>query len=890
MSALAPKYQQYLSMADDIQPPATKVRSDNDNVTEIVRFLQSHVPTPAQSTGPKDMIKAGQRRLKLALRNKKGTESKVKVEETSRQLAALQQGSFPRSQYRKWGNKQAGASTASSSKSATDLDYKSSSKRDVEDIGRPWLEHPLEWRDERGSKGSSQVSSLDLRDLASFVEAAVNFSQADDSDPPPYQTLTELDAKPTATAEPPTERVPQSDALSDSIIRAGESSTKVPGRKASNELPIASHFGRSAQPWMSNERFRYETQPLELKPKRNGTVGTKQPSSTSLTSSKSSSAPTTPVLKLFPGAISPRTSSKQALRISTGRSSTPEQSLPSVPASQSTPILPSVFESNDREFRTSSNSLPRIQEHVSDANGTKQSSSVASERPSANAVERLEPGDSQAKHARRPSSLPPGAIDAFPIPAPAKPLPTVPEPNSRIEDISKKTPPSQQINWLNTSPPIAELPGSMPLGISISSPSSREDNNGASRGRDSPFPRLLGAKDLAITHDTTGGPPVPIQPRRGSLGKVGRSREAKVRSLILKDLARSRNLKGTSKGQIFDSQKEGQSSQPRKSEDSQPRAQQQYQRMVSPGPSSPPPTSPPPSNPPRHTLQSRRYCPPPAGAMAAAIENYEKLSSSTSKRRHQIHQKNSVRNVEIKSEKKSIEHKFPHQDETPLPSSDDEGPAGDFYWNPPRRTTGRRRRGRPAPIIVDKPVSERGRSMRKHLTTNSMGPAALQSYSGRSLEKTPHMHPSSQDHRTYETPSYHGPDSKPNPTLEGRIEHLERQNKILQAALLAALDVGVKQDLSSLLGASVTFNTTPPLTGTSFSTTTNTSTSEASLVEQDRHTQNEKVSCQTESWIANPDSLKRGNYDSDGAESRVLEQMIDEFDLDWLSDRSNTMH
>ncbi|KAL4984409.1 hypothetical protein BDW68DRAFT_190524 [Aspergillus falconensis] len=890
MSALVPKYQQYLSMADDIPPMDTKVRSDNENVTEIFRFLQNHVPTPAQSTGPKDMIKAGQRRLKLALRNKKGTDSKVKVEEASCQLAALQQqGSFPRSQYRKWGSKQSVASTTSSSKSATDLSYKSNSKRDVEGIGRPWLEHPLERRDEPGSKGSSQVSSLDLRDLASFVEAAVNFSQADDSDPPPYQPLTEQYAKATATTGPTTERMPQSDALSGSIVTAGRSSLEDRGRKVNNELPIASRFDRSVKPWISSERLSYETQPLESNPKRNGTVATRQPSSTSSTSSKSSSAPTTPVLKLFPDAISPRTSSKQVLRISTSRSSTPKQSLPPVPASQSTPTLPSVFESNHREFRTSSNSLPKIQEHVSDAHGTEQSSSAASERPSANAGETLESADLQAKHARRPSSLPPGAIDAFPIPAPAKPLPAVPEPNSRIDDISERTFPNQQTINLNMSPHIAELPGSMPPGISISSPSSPQDNNGASRGRDSPFPRLLGAEDPVTTYETAKGPPVPIQPRRGSLGKAGRSREAKVRSLIMKDLARSRHLKSSSKGQIIDTQKEEQSSQHRKSEDSRSRALRQYQRMVSPGPSSPPPTSPPPSNPPRHTLQSRRYCTPPASAMAAAIESYEKLSSSTSNRKHHIYRKNSVRNVEMNPEKRSMEQKFPDQEETPLPSSDDEGPARDFYWNPPRKATGRHRRGRPAPIIVDKPVPERGRSKKKHLTTSSMSPTTLQNYSRRSLGKAPQMHLSSHDHQIYDTHGYHAPESKSNPSLEGRIEHLERQNKILQAALLAALDVGVKQDLSSLLGASVSSTTTPPLTGTSFSTTPNTSTSEASSIGQDRQAQNGKVPYQSESWIASPDSFK-GNYNSDGAETRELEQMIDEFDLDWLSDRSSTMH
>ncbi|RDW72649.1 uncharacterized protein DSM5745_07821 [Aspergillus mulundensis] len=873
LSALSPKYQQYLSMADDIHP-LDRVQPDDENVTEIVHFLQTHVSPPAQTNGPKDMIKAGQRRLRLALRNKKGADSKAKAEEASRQLAALQQqNNFRRSQYNKWGNKQSVGSSASSSKSTTDLSYKSTSKRDVEGIGRPWLDHPFHRRDEPGSKGSSHVSSLDLRDLASFVEAAVNFSQSEDCEPPPYQPQY-------AAAASTIERMPHPNALPRSLAVASGPDVEDISRKTSDELFIAPRCNDSAQPSMSSERPNYETQPLGLKPKRSGPVA---PKLAPPPSSRSSSAPTTPILKLFPDAATPRTSSRRDLRIPTSRSSTPKPPLPPVSTSQNTPLLPSVFESNNRELRNSSKSLPKIHEHASDAHGTKRPCPTASEQPSAIARERLDPADAEAKQARRPSSLPPGIMDAFPMPAPAKPLPTVPEPNSRLHGSSEQSALSKQKSKLDLSHHIAELPGSLPPGISISSPSSPDINNSASRGRDSPFPRIVGTVD-ASTRETKP----PASPRRGSQGKAGRTREAKVRSLIMRDLAKSRHLKNLNKGQIDESQKEAGSAQTRRNEDSQFKAQEQCQKMVLPGPSSPPLKAPQPSNPSRQVIQNRRYCTPLATTMAAALESHENQRSSTSNRKHHVSRRSSALNLEAKSAREPVKQSILDQEETPLPSSDDEGPAGDFYWNPPRKSTGRRRR-KPTPIIVDKPATERGRSMEKQQTTNSMSPTTLHNYSRRGLAKKPQTHPSTKDHQTYERHNYHTPDPKPNSSLEGRVEHLERQNKILQAALLAALDVGVKQDLSSLLVATAASNVTPPLTGTSFSSGANTVSSEASSAGQERHPRNGKAPYQPESWIASPDSFKKDNYGSDDVEAREIEQMIDEFDLDWLSDRSSIL-
>ncbi|KAL4786018.1 hypothetical protein BJX76DRAFT_355605 [Aspergillus varians] len=893
MSALAPKYQQYLSMADDIHSTgATNAQPSNENVTDIVRFLQSHVTSQAPSTGTKDMIKAGQRRLKLALRNKKGTDLKAKGEDTARQLVALQnQGSFPRSQYRKWGHKRSVASTTSSSKSISDLSFKSSSRRDVETIGQPWLENPLESRDAPGSKASSQLSSLDLRDLASFVEAAVNFSQFEDSNPPPYQPPTEQPVKPTESTTSAAEHMSRPGTTPRSIMKASGLSMEDLGHTPSNELPIGSRTNHPARLRISNDKQDFGIQPLESKPKAASTVAATPPPSSSSASPKRSSAPTTPILKLFPDVMAPHPSSKKALRIPTGRSPTSNRFGSPVPTSQNTTALPAVFESDNRGSRNSSSSLPKIRENNPDTRETKQPPSTGSERPSASAEVSLRPEDQQAKHNRRPSSLPPGAIYAFPIPAPSRPLPSVPEPIPGEQN----SPMDQQLDQLDMGHPVPDTPKSSPPNISVSPPSSPRDSNGSSRGRDSPFLKLAtGSRDPATTHNTVVGSPISVQPRRGSLGKVGRSREAKVRSLIMKDIAASRYQKNPSKNQVIETRPEpyrdNQLSPPQRDEDSRPRARRQYQRKVSPGPSSPPPMSPPPSNPPRHALHGRRYCTSPASTMAAAIENFESLSRPTPNRNHRVSRKNNSRGVEVKPERESMERNLPDRLETPLPSSDDEGPAGDFYWNSPHRTTGRGRRWGPAPIVIDEPSSDRGRSLKQHQATGSMSPPTQQSYRRRGLENISRQHLSPNDYQPQEPQSHHAPEAKSNPSLEGRIEHLERQNRILQAALLAALDVGVKQDLSSLLAASATSTTTPPLTGRSSSSTTNTSTSETHSVGRDRYTRDRKVPYCPESWIASPDSFNKGSYDGDrGTQTRELEEMMDEFNLDWLSDRSSIM-
>lgn len=160
--------------------PATfDPQTRSEVVPELVSLFQAQSTASSQGVpqgnGARDILKAGQRRLRqLAMRQKKPTDPRTKAEETSLQLLALQQEGFlpvRKPPPKNTGPKSSIDSTLSSTRSASSLSFRSSSRRDVENIGQPWLADPLERCDSLGSR--AQLSSLDLRDLTSLVEAAM---------------------------------------------------------------------------------------------------------------------------------------------------------------------------------------------------------------------------------------------------------------------------------------------------------------------------------------------------------------------------------------------------------------------------------------------------------------------------------------------------------------------------------------------------------------------------------------------------------------------------------------------------------------------------------------------------------------------------------------------
>ncbi|KAF7592103.1 hypothetical protein BBP40_000708 [Aspergillus hancockii] len=186
-------------LGGEIQPPAlSEFQTRNDHVPDLVQFFQAQDSLSTgspQSNGAREIFKAGQRRLRqLTQRPKKGTDPQAKAEAASRQLLALQQEGFlptplsTSSKPKKSTPKRSIDSSVSSA--ASNLSFRTSSRRDVESIGQPWLGGTLEKLNTCETIGS-RLSSLDLRDLASSVKASVPQPQLEDATPPHYQPSTE---------------------------------------------------------------------------------------------------------------------------------------------------------------------------------------------------------------------------------------------------------------------------------------------------------------------------------------------------------------------------------------------------------------------------------------------------------------------------------------------------------------------------------------------------------------------------------------------------------------------------------------------------------------------------------------------------------------------------
>ncbi|KKK13157.1 hypothetical protein P175DRAFT_0495283 [Aspergillus ochraceoroseus IBT 24754] len=907
MSTLSPKYQQYLSMADDIQPSdPSSSQLNSENISEVMRFIQTHVSSQgsSHSSGAREMIKAGQRRIRLALRNKKGADPKIKTDETSRHMLALQQeGYLTSSLARKPGHKSAD-STASTSRSVSSLSFKSNPKRDVETIGQPWLEDPLEERHSPSSNGS-QVSSLDLRDLASFVEAAVNFScQPESLAPSEHNSLKGIEqplgqnpASPTRPGQTPRPPAPLVTKPNTSVNSGLSSSSGNNGTETST--PSQPSESRPAN-ILPNTEFHEPLEDVKSKEETRTLVAKFPQPSAGL---QSSSAPTTPALKLFPDTMPPRISSKGALRIPNTRAPTPHRPMSGTSTSVPKVSAAAVSESKSRETKVLSHALPKIQEAPREAHNEDLAAAERQEctlnHDEASPVQENFP---QAKNIRRSSSLPMETIEAFPLPAPLRPLPTVPKPelqdleSTNLISSEDKQPNQREPKQSDLDPPFE------PSSKIRSSKNAAENDNSSLHARVTPSPRLvLGAKEPAIAQSRSAETDPSGDSGSNPFVRTKQSRAERARSLRMQDLATNRiYLDGFNDSQNEERQSSESLREPAIVENRDYKARihadRRCRREASSSHSSPPPP-PPPSNPLRHSFPVRHNCTSPGSSKAETRESSETLPIPSSSRTSRAYRSSRAQSADTKRENPTLEPRIPDLSEAPLPSSDDEVTAGGVSMPQPRATSGRRRRSKHAPIVVDELPSHRGRSLKKHYSRN-ISPPTPQGRRKHVPGNRTHKH-RSQGYQSYNSHDYQVPEPKPNPSLEGRIEHLERQNKILQAALLAALDVGIKQDLSSILGestASFSTNAIHPLRGRSSSATVNTSASEEPKITHDRHKMHDKQERPTgkgkpfyrpESWIASPDSFGKDSYASeDSSNARELEDMIEEFDLNWESDNS----
>ncbi|KAH8431640.1 uncharacterized protein LDX57_009296 [Aspergillus melleus] len=855
-----------LTTGDPQRPetPASQARSET--VPELVQLFQAQNASPsgsAQGSGARDFLKAGHRRLRqLAQRQKKPVDPKVKAEEASRQLMALQQAGFlPPPKPKRSEAKQSLDSTVSSS----NLSFMSSSRRDVERIGQPWLDDPLQRLDTRETK-DSRMSSIDIRDLTSLVGASVSLSHFEDGNPPPYQPPTQPSS--IAGDDYVCVPIPSNAGASGLQSKVQETGFRKDRTDAPPETPnpeLATGSGLSAT--LDDSHQPSTEKAHEPKPAESKDAGNK--SARNSTSSNTSASSQTPAhtLKLFPDPMPPRVSSKGAWRISNSRP--PNRALPVTPESRE--LRPDDKASAGKscgDAQKLSNSTPKTHESGDASSGSSPDSlALPTKLTGLSAASPIHEKFPRPLTNRRPASLPLGAINAFPLPAPTRPLPLLPESLAGINaDRERNTAAGQRTPQSKPSTSDSRSSGE------VSGASSKE--SGAQSG-------TRENKDAAAMMQNGTSKTFSKQSESKELVRTGPSRAERVRALKMKDMSASRlYLKGGDKTPNDD--QSSRSSRP-STESSQKTGRESIDSRLSEANSQSPPLSPLLSQisnfPISNNTAGKRACSSPV----LSNGRDERSSLSESNRTSRVCRSSSAQSADVIHEDLPIGQRPADCAESPLPSSEDECVSGSSHKGHQMRPLSSNRQ-KPAPLSLGEHASHRARHSKKKLLHESTGPSTPRSRRIRGVEKSS---PQSQ----YSQSTYYSQESRSSRhrayamNLEGRIAHLERQNKILQAALLAALDVGVKENLESLLGGSTT-SLSASGTGRTYS-----STNSSGLDEPPRRSKTKEQSCyRQESWIASPGSSRRDSYGSsdDSANVRELEDMIEDFDFDWILDKSSS--
>ncbi|OJJ69922.1 hypothetical protein ASPBRDRAFT_645339 [Aspergillus brasiliensis CBS 101740] len=853
----------------------------DENATDFAKFIESQGPITG-STGAREMLKAGQRRLRqLAQRPKKSNDPRTKAEESARQLLALQEGGFLPTNIsvpagapppKRSSHKKSLDSSRSSSRSISNLSFMANSRRDVESIGQPWLTDPLEKRDKPEVR-TNHLSALDLRELTSLVEAAVTIPpRFDDANPPPYQPPTPAkDAKETAqrgsqdsalavTVTDTTSGSKEQQSLEPSLEPNGVTNLNIHDDSSGEKIPETKPLDNVPTDGKASDKDLSGLKPDEGA-KSPGLVidseAANKPATSSSGSSSTSTSQTTPSLKLFPDTMPPRNSSKGAWRISNAR-----------PLALNRPLPASHDSEHDSTDSKKECPQPTDSTTVKDGCGaqevsetTQSTTSVDVGKPDGEPLAGVaSEKNSQKKGSRRPSSLPMCTIDAFPLPAPMRPLPSLPE--------STAANGAHNRSGSSRSAPLARLV--------------LDERNQASHAHD----------ELAKSGTTVMSNPLPLV-------RAGQSRAERVHALKMRDMSASRlylkdsetlreeeedqSPKNVKELEEVMTQERGEALAPKPESEKPANRNMRYQRKVASDPPSPPPLSPPPSKPSRHQISQsigKRYCSTPlTGSAVLARDSEPQLLPGY--RDAPVRRSSSTRSVTSSHERARKEQDTVSRSDIPIPSSDDECTSASARQEQARPTSGRRRRMRPAPLTMNEHRSQKMRATRRS-SDYCLSPGSHRTRaSGRA---SPQSHHTQSSYYSRDSRSSHHDTIK---ALEGRIAHLERQNKILQAALMAALDVG---NVESLLGGSATSLSTSastPATGRSFSST-NSSSLDESIVDDRRRSRRRQPPYRPTSWIASPVSSRRGSYDTEDSENvRELEDMIEDFDMDWMSERSN---
>lgn len=888
-------------------PSSVKTPTSPDSTTALPVVTESMEPKESQLQMAKEVKPLHRRLLQFTQRQKKDSSSKSKLDENQRQIEALQREGYlipapkPKSNH--------SAKTSISSKNSLERTFSKSKKQDVETIGQPWLENdtkkgPFDFK--------RRLASLDLSDFGSMVDVAVSLStQFDDASPPPYQPpsssgIASRGGHNAASQSSPTLPLPSSSSycrsesggpMSPSTSTAGTRgttsqdehrrqpsnasnlSTRIPG--PCTKPPSQTSIVKPASENSSASSSLSVTIDLKLDQLAEPAVQPVQNSEKS-TSSSSGSPPSQPSLKLFPDVAPPRMSSKNAWRIS----SVPQYQRPSNPPSlNGTESPPGSSEAKSEKSKPSDvSSRTSKDEGERRCSGATATSAVSTE--SAIAENGSPQVGAQTKIKSRTPSLAMGTLQAFPLPAPTRPLPTIPQPSHAPPAIPDAKP-HPIVHTVRSTLKVPDVQPSHPSPIAEdpheSGPDQTPPNEADTDTRPATALGYVGEAESEADHDSAKSIHTPERPKSTSPEQsTPRRRASSIRIPRMQDLPESpghEELEGTP---LADSPLLGQMAPTKPQEKRGPRKPLRIDPRIDRnnlpfGLPSPPPTAALPSAPPTQPLpeRPRNYTAP----ISASVQSAKSMDAQFAIGHHRasmVSRSNSSRSS-LRHES-ILESPEPNRCESPLPSSDDEGfgPRAEttrphrMVEKQPRRvhplhqgyaTVGARpSHGRlryPQPVRTQTPQGRTSRTLEK----SAMSPQSTYS------QPTHRSRESHNSHRTQPNAN------QMNQYLEERVANLERQNQILQAALLAALNAGVKNPFEGL-GDS----TLPP--GFSHLNHAN--------PYQSRFTP------RPESWVSSSHSSENSGFETPGSyregrpHVRQLDNMIEDIESGgWMSDKSS---
>ncbi|KAF3399786.1 hypothetical protein F1880_008009 [Penicillium rolfsii] len=826
---------------DVATPGSSTVRTPTspDSTTALPVVTESIEPKGTQLEMAKEVKPLHRRLLQFTQRPKKESSSKSKLDENQRQIEALQREGYllpapkPKSTH--------SAKTSISSKNSLERTFSKSKKQDVETIGQPWLENdtktgPFDFK--------RRLASLDLSDFGSMVDVAVSLStQVEDASPPPYQPsssggIISRGDHPAASQSSPTLPLRSSSAS----CRSESGGLMSPSTSTEGARGSISQDEHRRQPSTGSNRSTRIPGPCIEPPSQTSTVkpaGENVPASSSLSvtcdfksdqsakpavqpvhtseksaSSSSGSPASQPSLKLFPDVAPPRMSSKNAWRIS----SAPQYQRPSnSPSLAGTESPPGASEAKSAKSKPSDvSSMTSKDEGERRGSGATATPAVS---PESAVAEISSPrNDAQPKIKSRPPSLAMGTLQAFPLPAPTRPLPTIPQPGHKPPAVPDTKPhpiahtvrPTLKVPDVHPShpSPIAEDP--YESGLDQTQPNETDTDT-----RPATALGYVGEAESEADHDNAKSTRAPERPESTSFEQsTPRRRASSICIPCTQDLPESPRLEEFEGTPLADSPLLGQrqmvpiQSQEKRGPRKPLRIDPRMDRNKIPfGLPSPPPTAALPSAPPTQPLpqRPRNYTAPISASVqyskgmdaqfAAGHHRASMISRSDSSRSSLRHE-----NIPESSE--------PNRCESPLPSSDDEGFGPSAEATRPNRIA--EKHARHLHPLHQGYATVGARASHGHLRyPQPVRTQTPQGRSSRTLEKramSPQSTYSQATHRSREPHNSHRTQphaSQVNQYLEERVANLERQNQILQAALLAALNAGVKNPFEGLADSSL---------------------------------------------------------------------------------------